>query len=124
MQLAHLALILLTVCVTAAGQVLLKVAMADGTLAGRLKVSAGDFLLGAITSLPLLAGAIAYCLGFCLWLAVLNKVPLSLAYPFVGLAFPLTMALAALFLGESLDAWRIAGTLVIFVGCVLVAKSG
>ena len=46
-----------------------------------------------------------------------------LAYPFVGIGFILTMLAGAWWLDESLSAARIAGTLMIAAGCVLVARS-
>jgi len=54
---------------------------------------------------------------------VLARAPLSLAYPFVGLGFIFTMLAGALVLGEQVTPVRIAGTLLIAAGCVLVARS-
>lgn len=78
----------------------------------------------ALAQNPLVwSGLLLYGLGAILWLFVLGRVPLSVAYPFVGMGFILTMAAGALFLGENLSAARIGGTLLIAVGCVLVARS-
>ena len=123
MALSHLALILLTVCTAAAGQLLLKIAMSSTKMTTAIAAGTAETAIAAITSGTLLAGAAAYGAGFFLWLVVLSKVPLSLAYPFVGLGFPLTMIVAATFLGEEINIWRIIGTLLIFVGCVFVARS-
>ena len=57
------------------------------------------------------------------WLWVLSKVDLSVAYPFVGLSFLVTMAFGAFLLEESVTPSRIAGTLLIAVGCILVGRS-
>jgi len=64
-----------------------------------------------------------YGAGALLWLFVLGRAPLSLAYPFVGIGFILTMLAGALYLNEGVSAARVAGTLMIAVGCVLVARS-
>lgn len=123
MSIANLALILLTVCITAAGQLLLKIAMSSQRMTTAVAAGLPETAMAAATSGTLIAGAAAYGAGFFLWLIVLSKVPLSLAYPFVGLGFPLTMIIAATFLGEDINIWRIAGTLLIFVGCIFVARS-
>src|SRR3546814_10668309 len=64
-----------------------------------------------------------YGIGALLWLFVLGRAPLSLAYPFVGIGFILTMLAGAFWLNESISVARAAGTLLIAVGCVLVARS-
>ena len=64
-----------------------------------------------------------YGIGALLWLFVLGRAPLSLAYPFVGIGFILTMLAGAFWLNESISVARAAGTLLIAIGCVLVARS-
>jgi drug/metabolite transporter (DMT)-like permease len=68
-------------------------------------------------------GLALYGVGALLWLFVLGRVPLSMAYPFVGLGFILTMLAGALVLGEHVTPLRIGGTLMIALGCVFVARS-
>jgi multidrug transporter EmrE-like cation transporter len=68
-------------------------------------------------------GLCLYGLGAILWLFVLGRTPLSVAYPFVGLGFVLTMAAGAIVLGEEVGPARITGTLLIAAGCILVARS-
>ncbi len=78
----------------------------------------------ALAQSPLIwSGLILYGLGAILWLFVLGRVPLSVAYPFVGMGFILTMAAGFLVLGEEMSVARIGGTLLIAAGCVLVARS-
>lgn len=73
---------------------------------------------------PYVIGGLAlYAIGAVVWLFVLARVDLSLAYPFVGLGFIVTLVLSHLLLGEAVAVTRIAGTLMIAVGCVLVAHS-
>ena len=57
------------------------------------------------------------------WLLVLSRIEVSLAYPFVGLGFLVTMVLAWLFLGETVSVPRIAGTLLIAAGIVVLART-
>ncbi|MBF5095572.1 EamA family transporter [Azospirillum sp. INR13] len=57
------------------------------------------------------------------WLAVLAKVEVTMAYPFVGLGFLVTLALGVLLLGESMSLTRLIGTLLVVLGVVLTAQS-
>ncbi len=78
---------------------------------------------GLLHSPMVFVGLGLYGIGAILWLFVLGRAPLSLAYPFVGIGFILTMLAGAFFLNENLTFARVAGTLLIAVGCVLVARS-
>jgi multidrug transporter EmrE-like cation transporter len=64
-----------------------------------------------------------YFLSAGVWLFVLARVDVSLAYPFVGLGFILTMLLGWLIRGEILSVNRVAGTALIVMGVVLLARS-
>jgi len=58
-----------------------------------------------------------------IWLWVLSKVDLSIAYPFVGISFIFTLIFGVMFLNESANTYKIIGTLMITAGCFFVAKS-
>lgn len=116
-----LLLILASVSLSALAQLALKVgttSAASGRSAG-----IGGEIGGLVQSPMILLGLCLYGVGALLWLFVLGRAPLSLAYPFVGIGFILTMLAGAWWLDESLSAARIAGTLMIAAGCVLVARS-
>ena len=85
--------------------------------------SAVQELTGLLQSPLVYLGLGLYGLGAILWLFVLARVPLSLAYPFVGIGFILTAAAGAVVFQENLNVTRIAGTMLIAAGCVLVARS-
>jgi multidrug transporter EmrE-like cation transporter len=112
-------LILASVGLSAIAQLMLKF----GTRLPPGARSPGAELVALLSSPLVLAGLATYGLGAMLWLFVLARAPLSLAYPFVGLGFILTMAAGLFILGESASAPRIAGTCLIALGCVLVARS-
>ena len=92
-------------------------------LSGARADGAGRELWGLVTSPMVIGGLALYGVGAVLWLFVLGRAQLSLAYPFVGLGFILTMLAGALVLHEPVGAARIAGTLMIVAGCVLVART-
>ena len=59
-----------------------------------------------------------------IWLLVLARVEVSFAYPFVGIGFIVTMVLGWWLMGDSIGLQRLAGTLLITAGVVLIARGG
>lgn len=114
-------LILASVSLSALAQLALKIGTTAA--AGARTAGLGGEVGGFIQSPMVFVGLGLYGVGALLWLFVLGRAPLSLAYPFVGMGFILTMLAGALCLDESLSAARIGGTLLIALGCVLVARS-
>jgi drug/metabolite transporter (DMT)-like permease len=80
-------------------------------------------LLTLATSPLVILGLGLYAFGALVWIFVLARLPLSTAYPFVGLGFILTMMIGAYFLNETLTATKIFGTLLIVLGCAFVARA-
>lgn len=117
MQPALLMLIMTSVAMSAVAQLLLKMGV------GQVRAAGAGAGIAFLQSPWVVAGFGLYGLGAILWLYVLARLPLSAAYPFVGLGFILTMALGVLALGESISPIRIAGTLLIALGCVCVSRS-
>lgn len=114
-------LILASVSLSALAQLALK--MGTTAAANARTAGVGGEVGGLIQSPMVLVGLGLYGVGALLWLFVLGRAPLSLAYPFVGMGFILTMLAGTFWLNESLSVARIAGTLLIAAGCVLVARS-
>jgi drug/metabolite transporter (DMT)-like permease len=118
-----LGLILLTVTLSACAQLVLKLGVAKPLMEKALRGSIADALFAALSSPLIWSGLLIYGLSVAMWLWVLSKVDLSVAYPFVGVSFLITMAFGALLLDESVTPLRIVGTLLITGGCVLVGRS-
>ena len=123
MNLPILFLILFTVTLSGVAQLALKLGsekIKDFSLADNGVIS----LLWTLFTTPMIVIALAiYGLSMVLWIWVLSKVDLSVAYPFVGVSFILTMAFGYFLLGENISSTRVMGTLLIAVGCALVANS-
>jgi multidrug transporter EmrE-like cation transporter len=75
------------------------------------------------TNWQVLAGLALYGIGAAIWLLVLARIDLSVAYPFVGLGFIVTMALGWSVLDEPVGFARLAGTLLVASGIWLVSNS-
>ncbi|MBT9551391.1 MAG: hypothetical protein IV088_11115 [Hydrogenophaga sp.] len=119
-----LMLILANVAMTSLAQIVLKAGMSAPDV---VRALAGGLRLPALVTVFLhpwvMIGLALYAGAAVVWLLVLAKVDVSLAYPFVGLGFVVTMVLAWAFMGEAVSATRIAGTLLIMAGVVVLARS-
>ena len=68
-------------------------------------------------------GFVGFGLGAMFWLAVLSRVPLSLAYPILALSYFVVVVEAWLFLHERVTLQRFLGVLIVVVGVVVVGLS-
>src|SRR3546814_4142355 len=84
-----LLLILASVSLSALAQLALKIGTTAA--AGGRSTGIGGEIGGLAQSPMIILGLGLYGIGALLWLFVLGRAPLSLAYPFVGIGFILTM---------------------------------
>lgn len=61
-------------------------------------------------------------LAFACWSAVLREMPLSRAYPFMGLSFILVAWLSSLFFDEVLSLEKLFGTILVVIGLVFASR--
>ena len=118
-----LGLILFTVTLSACAQLALKIGVTTPHMEEALHSGVFQAVLAALSSPLILLGLVIYVFSVALWLWVLSKVDLSVAYPFVGISFLVTMFFGAFLLNENVTAMRLAGTVLIVGGCVLVGRS-
>lgn len=69
-----------------------------------------------------IGGLAMYGVGTLVWLNVLARTPLSLAYPFVGLSFVVTGAMGYLLFQEAISVTRVLGTAMVIAGVALVGR--
>ena len=119
---SSIALILLSVTAGVAGQTAIKLGVSKPGVA---ETATGVFaIVSLILHSPLvILGLVFYAVGALAWIAVLSRLDLSVAYPFLALNFVLVTLVARFFLGESVPPLRWLGILVIIGGILLVAKS-
>lgn len=118
-----LVIVVLAVTLSACAQLALKVGVSKSNVVAAFEVGAFDGIVVAIMSPMVWLGLGIYAVSVAMWLWVLSKMELSVAYPFVGLSFVITMAFGAYFLGENVTPIRLLGTLLIASGCILVGQS-
>jgi drug/metabolite transporter (DMT)-like permease len=117
-------LILTNVLLTSVAQILLKGGMGSAPVVRALADGFRWSTAAVIAGNPLvLTGLTMYFLSAVVWLVVLSRVQVSLAYPFIGAGFIVTMLLAWFIHGETLTSARVAGTLLIAVGVAVLARS-
>jgi multidrug transporter EmrE-like cation transporter len=117
-------LVLISVLLSAFAQIGLKFGMASTGIQRALQsdrwLETGQ---AAVTNPYVVGGLALYGLSVCAWLLVLARVDVSVAYPFVGLGFIVTMLFGAFLLHEPVGALRVAGTLLVAVGVVCISRS-
>jgi drug/metabolite transporter (DMT)-like permease len=75
------------------------------------------------TSFWVWAGMACYAVSILLWLGVLSKVQVSVAYPFLSIGYIIAAAVGFAYLGESVGWARMAGIGFICVGLFFINKS-
>lgn len=120
-----LAILLITsVSLAVGGQLTLKSAMEKVGRIGSAEASAPIATIKKVASEPLLwVGLFLFGVSAVFWLVVLSHVPLSVAYPVVGLSYILIVALARFVLHETVPALRWAGVLVVALGIGIIGLS-
>lgn len=124
MNLHGLVYVLAAVAFVITGQTLLKVGMTvvgpiDGARARRL-----PSLLRDVASVwQVYVGLVLYACSAALWILALATVPLSVAYPFLGLSYVGIAVLSVAMLGEWLTPAQWLGIVLVVVGVIAVATS-
>lgn len=113
------ALAILTAVLLAVGQLLFKIGAARTNAA-----SVPEFLTSALMNPVLIFAVALYGCTILVWIYVLNKLPLSIAYPVTGLAYIIVPVLSYYLLGEKLSPMLLVGSFFILIGITLVARSG
>ncbi len=115
--------IALTLVFTVIGQLVLKWQMGNaGTMptGGAEKLS---FLLMQFLNPWVISGFLAAFLASLAWMAAMTRFELNYAYPFMSLAFIIAMLFSAVLFGEVLNVQKVAGTLLVVLGLIVISRS-
>lgn len=119
-----LALLVTSVVFATAGQITLKTAMNRVGRIGTAQVTAaGDTLLRMAREPLLWIGLALFGISALFWLVVLSHVPLSLAYPVVGISYIFVVGFSKLILHEQVPPLRWVGAIVVAIGIALIGLS-
>lgn len=116
-------LIVFSVSLNALAQIFLRKA-AMGLGSGALAL---DRLVGTATALAinpfLLLGMSCYAISIAVWIAVLARVEVSVAYPFLSIGYVIVVLAGFAFLGENVTLLRVVGVALICAGLVCIFQS-
>lgn len=119
-RLGLISIILVSVALNAAAQILLR-------WSARAGLPAGDWSVHTVLSVGLRPGIVGglacYGLSVLVWIWVLSRAQVSFAYPFLGLGFVVVSLAGWYVLGEALTIHRLAGTLLVSAGVLVLATS-
>ncbi|MDQ3954988.1 MAG: EamA family transporter [Actinomycetota bacterium] len=119
-----MALLVVSVVFAIAGQLTLKSAMEQIGRIGAQEVSAPADTIGRAVKEPRLwAGLFLFGVSAVFWLVVLSRVPLSVAYPIVGVSYILIVAFSKLVLHEHVPTIRWIGAAVVALGIGIIGLS-
>ena len=115
----NVALLLISIFLNSLAQIFLKSASAY--------LNSGKDILAVFfdvaLSIPFILGMICYALSIIIWVVVLSKIALSIAYPMQALGYVFGVSMAVLFLKESINLSMIAGLLFIILGVFILGKN-
>ena len=123
MKAAPLALALGCVLLSSLAQIFMKMGMkVHGPTEGQLGAPVVATYLHALTSPLVWLGLGLYCLSAGLWIWVLSRLDVSVAYPLVSLGFVFTLYVGVQWLDEPFSWQRMAGCGLIVAGVLLLAE--
>ena len=121
--LSSVLLILLSISIAVAGQLMLKIGIDRIGVNGIGSMKALISLFSGIIRSPMvLTGLFLYFISAAIWLVILSTVDLSFAYPFIGLSYVLVLILSKFILKEEVNPIRWIGGFIITAGVVIISR--
>ena len=82
-----------------------------------------NLALNLLSNIWFMLGMGCYVISIGLWMVVLGKVEVSLAYPLLSVGYILTAVIGYFFMGENVNLIRIIGLTFICVGIIIISRS-
>ncbi len=121
MSISSLSLLLCGVSGAACAQLMLKYGMQAATK--RAHHAGGSLVFAAAASPWVLGGLAVFAVSAVVWLGVLSRVPLSVAYPFNALGYIVILSASIVILHERASLLTWAGSLLVVSGLIIVVLS-
>lgn len=112
MTLFNALLILLNTLILVSGQFLWKIGMTNRSVS----FDSIGAIIRVLFSPYILSGLFLYGMATVLWLFILTKVPLSVAYPIQSIAYVLAVFGAYFLFHEEITIWKVIGVILIMAG--------
>jgi drug/metabolite transporter (DMT)-like permease len=123
MNLVSFGLIFTGVMLNAAAQILMK---AGTNAIGHFEFSAENILpIGwkLATEWHIVAALFCYALSVVIWILALSRVPVSIAFPMLSMAYVVNAVAAYYLLGEAFSPTKLAGMAVIIFGVIIISRA-
>ena len=123
MSLVSFILIFVGVMLNAAAQILMK---AGTNAVGHFEFSMENVLpigLKLATEWHIVTALFCYALSVVVWILALSRVPVSIAFPLLSMAYIVTAVAAWYLLGEPLSMTKLVGIGVIILGVIIISRA-
>ena len=123
MNLVSFGLIFTGVMLNAAAQILMK---AGTNAIGHFEFSAENILpigLKLATEWHIVVALCCYALSVVIWILALSRVPVSIAFPMLSMAYVVNALAAYYLLGEPFSTTKLVGMAVIIVGVIIISRA-
>lgn len=120
-QMGALGLAFFCVCLTATAQVLLKMGMSSPAIQQAMAGDMRSVFWLALSSPLIWGGMICFGASAGLWLLVLGKLEVSMAYPLISLGVVFTTVAGILILGESVSIYKLLGVSLVIAGVLVLS---
>ena len=116
--------LLFAILLNASGQLLLKVGSARISHLSFNLSNAIPMSMQVATSPHILLGLFCYVVSVIVWIGVLSRVDVTMAYPMLSIGYIFNAIIAHYWMGESITTARISGIFFILLGVYLIAAKG
>jgi len=123
MNLVSFALIFTGVMLNAAAQILMK---AGTNAVGHFEFTAGNILpigIKLATEWHIVTALFCYALSVVIWILALSRVPVSIAFPMLSMAYIVNAVAAWYLLGEDFSPTKAVGIGVIILGVIIISRA-
>ena len=123
MNLVSFALIFAGVMLNATAQILMK---AGTNAIGHFEFSMQNILpigLKLATEWHIIAALVCYAVSVVVWILALSRVPVSIAFPMLSMAYVVNALAAWYFLGEAFNPTKLIGMAIIILGVVIISRA-
>ncbi len=123
MNLVSFALIFTGVMLNAAAQILMK---AGTNAVGHFDFSIDNILpigIRLATEWHIITALFCYAVSVVVWILALSRVPVSIAFPMLSMAYVVNAIAAKYFLGEAFNPMKLVGMGVIILGVIIISRA-
>ena len=112
-----------TITFNSIAQLLLRKGLKDVDIAGMVGHRAFGDIAQSLTHPAVFGGVASFVVGLGFWFLAISRLPASVAYPMISLAYVVVVLLSWLFLNEHIGWQKLTGASAIIIGVWVIARS-